>query len=434
MKGIRKTLPLAALLVMWAPVFAYAGGQLYLLAEKPPVWADSSFPVPYNINPGSAAGYIEGVDPAGEFVAAVEAAFDTWGSIPTSRISFARGPDSADLLDANGNDGINLMVFHNAAVVQGIPIPLPPGVLGITNTVFDFDTGVLQGGAITLNTDPLVDNPNPDWTTSGLEGSIDVEAVVLHEAGHFQGMCHSAVRNDAAGDLVGRPSHAAVMFPFLANDVMDGRTPDQDDIAWQGFIYPSASYGTSFGAIQGDVPFGASLVPGCSAPKGVNGAHVVARDLADLVGGEPRMVVGGYSYTADGPVGRYRLPGLPPGEYGIWIEPMDGSPVSALQINTRIQFTTHTDFPEDWYSGAFESGVEANPNDPATASPVAVAAGEQVSLIDLIIENTVPVGCMNVMGSSRGGRRAWSSLAALAFFLVPFGFLFLLKRRSARGR
>jgi hypothetical protein len=430
MKGFLRILSVVALVLVVGRVPVFAGGQLYLIAPNAPFWADDQFPVPYNINPQSAIGYVAGDDPAQQFADAVVSAFTTWSSIPTSRITFARGPDSSDLLDTDPNDGVNLIVFHNSAIVQGIEIPLPAGVLGITNTVFDFDTGRMQGAAITLNTDPLPDNPDPDWSTSGEPGSVDIEATVLHEAGHFQGMCHSAVRNDVNGDLVGRPSHAAVMFPFLAHDVMDGRTPDADDIAWQGFIYPASSYASTFGTIEGDVPFGSTML-GCGQPKGANGAHVVARDLDDLVGGQPRMIVGTYSYTADGSLGRYKIPGLPAGNYGVWIEPLDGSPVSALQINSRIQFTTSTKFPEDWYSGDSESGTETDPGNPSSAVEVPVSVGSTTSGIDVIIENSVPAGCMIRTGNGKAQSGGLAGLAASAIFLLPLAFIVVMKRRYA---
>jgi hypothetical protein len=338
----------------------------------------------------------------------------------------------SDVLDLNANDGINLIVFHDWAAVQGIPIPLPPGVLGITNTVFDFETGEMQGAAITLSRDPLPDLPNPDWSTSGAPWSLDVEAVILHEAGHFQGMCHSNVRNDTGGELAGPPSHAAVMFPFIGFDVADGRTLDPDDIAWHGFIYPSLSYASTFGSIAGHVPFGAMRL-GCSPPAGANGAHVVARDLNDQVGGLPRMVVGSYSYRAEGRLAPYVIPGLPPGEYGIWIEPMDGSPVAALQINTRIQFTLDTNFPEDWYSGVGESGTEPAPYDPDSAAPVAVAAGAVVSGIDIIIEEIAPGWCMNVVDPFRTGQRERAVVVTLGILLLPFVLLFPIRRISRRA-
>ena len=434
MRTFRTFSTLVVLAVALAPAAAQAGGQLYLLSDSPPVWQDSDFPVSYNVNPDSAIGWIDAIDPAQAFTDAVVAAFSTWVAVPTARITLAQGPDSTDLLDNDPNDGVNLMVFNDEAVVQGIPIPLPAGVLGITNTVFDFDTGEMQGGAITLNTDPLPDNPDPDWSVSGDPGSIDIQAVVLHEGGHFLGLCHSAVRNDDTGDLVNRPSNAAVMFPFLGSDIADARVPDADDVAWLSFVYPDASYATTFGTIQGDVPFGSTLGGGCTAPSGANGAHVVARDLNDLVGGEPRMIVGTYSYTADGGLGRYTLPGLPPGDYGVWIEPMDGSPVTALQINSRIQFTTHTSFPEDWYSGGSESGTEADPNDPASAEEVTVTASNTTTGIDVIIENSVPGGCIGLLAPYSRGRGDWSAVAYQACFLLPVGFILLLRRRVARKR
>lgn len=415
------------------PTLALAGGQLYLLSPNPPFWPDASFPVPFNINPDSASENIAGALPSQQFVDATEAAFRTWQDIPTSRITFARGPDVGAVLDVDPNDGVNLIVFHNWAVVQGLPIPLPPGVLGITNSIVDFETGEMQGAAITLNPDPIPDLPDPDWSTSGEPWTLDVEVVILHEAGHFQGLCHSNVRNDSFGDLAGPPSNAAVMFPFIGFDVMDGRALDPDDIAWHGSIYPSPAYETSFGSIEGKVPYG-SMMFGCMPPAGANGAHVVARDLNRTVGGEPRMIVGTYSYRADGRLAPYRLPGLPPGEYGVWIEPMDGSPVAALQVNTRIQFSLDTDFPEDWYSGSRESGTEAAPDDPVSAVPVTVAAGERLTGIDIVIEEFVPGWCMNVVSAHKRGRPDRAIPSALGILLLPFLFLYLIKRVKRAGR
>jgi hypothetical protein len=221
------------------------------------------------------------------------------------------------------------------------------------------------------------------------------------------------------------------MYPFIGFDVVDGRTLDPDDIAWHGFVYPSASYASVFGTIEGHVPYGAMML-GCSPPAGANGAHVVARDLNQTVGGEPRMVVGTYSYREDGRLAPYRIPGLPPGEYGIWIEPLDGSPVAALQINTRIQFTLDTNFPEDWHSGSNESGTEAAPHDPASAVPVLVAAGGKLTGIDIIIEEFVPGWCMNVVTVSKGGQPHRAVAAALGILLLPFLFLCLIKWVAAR--
>jgi hypothetical protein len=217
------------------------------------------------------------------------------------------------------------------------------------------------------------------------------------------------------------------MYPFIARDVMDGRSPDQDDIAWHGFVYPSSLYASSFGSIAGVVPFGAMRME-CSPPAGANGAHVVARDLNDPVGGEPRMVVGSYSYRAEGRLAPYVIPGLPPGEYGVWIEPLDGSPVAALQINTRIQFTLDTNFPEDWHSGGNESGVEPIPHDQGSAVPVTVTAGRETSGIDIIIEEIVPGWCMNVIGPSRTGQRQRARVATIGVLLLPFAFLYLIRK------
>lgn len=396
--GSRLRSALLAIAVVATPLSAFAGGQLYLLSNNPPHWTTGQYPVGYNINPASATGNIDGVDAPAQFANAVMSAFQSWEDLGTATITFQRNADSTLLTDNSGTDGVNLMVFNNVAIVQGIPLPLPAGVLGVTNTFFDTTTGVISGGAITLNTEPLPDHPNPDYSTSGVNGTLDVEAIVLHEAGHYIGMCHSAVRNSTNGDLVGQPTNAAVMFPFLGDDIADSRVPDEDDVAWASKIYPAPSYGTSFGAIQGDLPLGTGA--GCGG--GADGVHVVARRLDQLVGGQPRMVVGTYSYTEDGPQGRWTIPGLPPGQYAVWAEPLDGSPVSNLQVNSRTQFGATTNILEDWYSGSNESGTEPNPGDVSTATLVTVTAGQTTSGKNIQVQTAAAVNGLVPMAAPIG--------------------------------
>jgi len=139
--------------------------------------------------------------------------------------------------------------------------------------------------------------------------------------------------------------------------------------------------------------------------------------------------VGSYSYRADGVLGRYTIPGLPPGDYEIWIEPLDGSPVNALQVNSRIQFTQDKDFPEDWYSGNDESGNEVDPNDPTSADPVVVTAGNTTTGIDIIIENSVVTGCMNVIAAYKRGNSQWPQAATQVTLLLPLVFIYIIKRK-----
>ena len=96
MNKIHRLLHLYILIAVLTPTGVFAGGQLYLLSPNAPFWPDSLMPAPYNINPDSAAGYIDSPDPAQDFVNAVVNAFDTWESISTARLTFARGPDCLD--------------------------------------------------------------------------------------------------------------------------------------------------------------------------------------------------------------------------------------------------------------------------------------------------------------------------------------------------
>ena len=106
--------------------------------------------------------------------------------------------------------------------------------------------------------------------------------------------------------------------------------------------------------------------------------------------------------------------------------------VDGLQINTRIQFSLDTDFPEDWYSGSSESGTEAAPHDPASAAPVTVTAGEGLTGIDILIEAFVPGWCMNVVSGYKPGQPGEMIPATLGILLLPFLFLYLIRKAAAR--
>jgi hypothetical protein len=308
----------------------------------------------------------------------VTAAFDTWENLSTSRLDFTFGGE-VPLRDAGrggplgaGIDGVNLVTFTDPDML------FPPGVLAVT-VVFTFsqDT-VITDANNDLDGDGTADIPNgtypagtifdgdiafnssEPWSVTGANGSIDVRAVALHEIGHFFGLCHSMIRD-------------AVMWPFLSSNITAARTSKPDDIAYASFFYPTEpAFSSAFGTIRGQVINGFSGAP-------VLGAHVFTVD--PLTG---KSVVGAYT----GDTGSYVIPGLPPGNYLVAIEPLDGDPVGLdpYRINEVVQFTFDTNFPEEFYD-ANESNVEA---DPLAGLAIAVTAGKDTSGIDLVT-NTVQV-------------------------------------------
>src|SRR5262249_24546306 len=149
----------------------------------------------------------------------------------------------------------------------------------------DLPLGTYPAGSI-FDADIAFDSGVP-LAVSGDPGTLDIQAIALHEVGHFLGLCHSAIRR-------------AVMFPFIRDDVLTARQPSPDDVAWVSSFYPKEpAYSATFGKIAGRLTNGDTGLP-------ILGGHVYTVDPTTNA-----PVVGGY--TADD--GTYVLPGLAPGSY-----------------------------------------------------------------------------------------------------------------------
>ena len=198
--------------------------------------------------------------------------------------------------------------------------------------------------------------------------------VTMHEIGHLLGLDHTQAgrewfESDDFGDRVFVP----VMYPI--GTFFGPNEPLADDAIWISWLYPEASFAGSTGTIRGRVR------RRTGAP--VLGANVVAAAVElDAEGnltevpGEQVGVVSDFLVTDDG---SYELPGLPPGSYVVFIEPLDSEFKEGSSVGPyEVRFTS---FPKDYYNGADESG--SSQDDPAEKVVVEVAAGEVVSGIDL---------------------------------------------------
>lgn len=282
-------------------------------------WDFSQFPVQWNLNP-SAPSNVSGGNP----VDVIAASFATWLSAPNTAISISRGADTQ--VSAPAFDGVNLICFTCTTNFS------TDGTLAITFTTTANGPGAdnKHGGKSSfagqiLDADILF-NPAIKFTTDGSSNN-DLQTVATHEIGHFLGLDHSAVVK-------------AVMFPFAAPSE---HTLSYDDVAVISTLYPKSSPDVPAGSVSGKVTM--------SDGSPVFGAHIFV-DSTTAALPYPASIRKTPIGSLTKPDGSYQILGVPPDQYTVAAQPLDG-PVTNGDIGTYApafgQPTVQTNFTTRWH-------------------------------------------------------------------------------------
>jgi hypothetical protein len=237
-----------------------------------------------------------------QVVAAARRALSRWSL--ASNVQFNVIPSASQT--TVGQDGVSLITIAQQNASQ-FSIPEQPG----RTFVFTDANGITEAD-LALN--PSVARRDPVtgglvasfFSTDGTDGSYDLESTFVHEIGHMLGLEHSGVVGATMQPRQG--ANGTYNLPAL-----NMRTLSSDDVAGVRAIYGPRQ---GLGSIAGRVAYNSTS--GIAA----FGAHVFVEETAT-----GRTVAGNVAL----PDGRYRIDGLPPGQYRVVVENLD-EPVSSREI------------------------------------------------------------------------------------------------------
>lgn len=226
-----------------------------------------------------------------------------WSEAAGVEFRFIQTSDLSISPAASGGNGISLITIahtpENAAPFSG-----PSGeTAGRTRLFYDPLSGLITEADIVLN-------PYQQFSTDGTFGTYDLEATLTHEVGHLLGLEHSAVVGAVMQPRQGRNG----LFDLPAQT---GRALSEDDRAGVRALYVGRAAAREFGSISGTITY-ASGAPAF-------GANVWAEDA------ETGMVVAGNITLSNG---AYRIAGLPPSNYRVMVESLNG-PIYAGEIASQ---------------------------------------------------------------------------------------------------
>jgi len=234
---------------------------------------------------------------AAEELQAVRAALDQWQGVSGTRIKFEEGPLMSGTTDINSQDHTNVVFWSKSLTINGGRDSLR-GVLALTYVAS------FRDGNVIFDADTVFNGVDYDWFTDYADSTtqkVFVEAIALHEAGHFLGLQHS-------------PVGGATML--VAGDY---GVNAQVGLAWDEWtaargLYPTSDTAGRVGRVNGRVS--ASGIP-------VFGAAVFAENA------QGELLAGTVSATD----GTYSLLGLPEGTHVVRAAPLDA--VSSVNYLVR---------------------------------------------------------------------------------------------------
>lgn len=333
-------------------------------------WLDSELPLKSVVDPKN-----NDISQAAALTV-VQASAQSWQDINTAYFT-------VNAYQYGATDSVPKLAFdmQNSVAFDSAGVNFAPGgtVIAFVRSTIDLATGhTLDADLIFNDRDFYSSISSPGLTPAPTgQSSVDLQAVLTHEYGHYFGLDHTSV----AG---------STMVPFISNDISQ-RTLELDDRAGLSVIYPESAArglsadGVDFAATTGTIS--GTVLNGFNG-SAIFGAHVEAYNLAIPNAANSISAISGELTLRNGQ-GDFTIYGLPPGNYAVRIVPLDGVNTVAADANIGGVFNgIDIGFEPEFWNGASES-ADGFTDPPNAFNPIAVAAGANSGGIGFVT-NTYP--------------------------------------------
>jgi hypothetical protein len=388
-----------------------AGGPFLTLSGLPVIWNDSQ-PIEYYIDPGDLGPFSH--DEAAKMV---RESFDAWQNAGYTKIRFIdAGLLPEDVTRSNArtftspNYGKNTVIFdHDGTITEQFY------GLGSKRDVLGFSAPSVTGFGITeFNFAYIVINGYYLANVDSNRGSAI--STIIHELGHFIGIDHCQIHRHMAFDGVkDNNTLVPIMFPYATDDDSDRTFLTNDDKAAVNYFYPNNFFKARTGSITGIVKRGSTEL---------TGVNVVARRIDNATLEEDYFsTVTGYYLPG---TGEFEMYGLPPGQYELFIEPIDSFFTSGSSVGPYARTGSDLSFKNAPVSSFYYAPGEPPSRSSATqirvgvdsTTPADVLVRARSEEVDYTIENDTQLLAIN---RAEIGAAPVNDLADFQFLLEPTG-------------
>jgi len=375
------------ILFLLSSVLLFAGNPIGLVSQQIPregqPWIWKGPTIPYWPDRGS-LGYL----PNRTAKNLVSQAFRRWSDACSSINFQERDGIFEDITGANfrdylgKKDGISPIIFDNDRQILRA-LGFPKEVLGFSSPEFiDLATGYVTEGFSIINTDSF------DWDKNDGGGELDekyLEALLVHEFGHYIGLGHSQVNGNAffnrrplVGFAVPPENMVETMYPIL---LPSQSTLKYDDIVTVNWLYPAAGFLSNSASFHGKVVQPDSV-------REVQGVNVIARNVNTI--NDPLAVyrdavsqISGVGFHPDifAPAfsrGEFLLSGIPPmTPMRIEIESLGSGEFPVFQIPDPLSI-----IPE--FYNSIDESYSNPPDDPSDATILILPQRERREILFML--------------------------------------------------